>query len=728
MDNLLPSPRSNAAEVGVQPDLVAVPAPAWLVVALRRVAASLAEAEASVDQLAFAAAQHLGGTVPGIDHAVVWLHDEPRQQLQPLLADHAWLPGAVFRDPRGSLRVGEGAVGSAFVAGQPLIHVPASGGDRRAALNGVAGQSEAVMICLPLRSGTKAVGVLELFNGDGGWASVDLAPLQAIADQLALVIHNAQLADRLAAQDQRLRAYEAVVGVEGDLQQVLERAVEGVLATTGGRGVLLVAEQGGLRVAVEQGWRGSDFAPGALLDGEAAPFAAVLQTGAPQIAILPDDEWWQPIGQDGVDRLAMLPLTVGSDIVGLLAIGLAADDDPQLDWTTLGALGREIGTIIATHRLYAAGQRERRRLRSVIGAIAEGVIICDRDGRLVLANDAARALVGHPLPEDTLAVELGLTLEARDSDGHLLPSAQMPLARGLRGETFQNLDVRITNPSGTELTITCSGAPLLADDGSIDGAVVVFRDVTAIKAHDALRDEFVAVAAHEMRAPLAAIKGYADLLLRREMQRADGSDRDRRGVLMLSRQVDHLVRLVDNLLDVSRLDAGRLELYLQPADLVTLIEASIDRVSMGDANHEFHFNGPESLPILCDQLRLQQVFTNLLSNAARYSAAGTHIWVDVWTSACTIEDGVVTHVDGPDECVNIAVSDQGVGMTPDVQAKVFDRYYRANTATAASGLGLGVYLSREIVQRHGGTISLDSAPGVGTTFYVRLPLNAGTPV
>jgi two-component system phosphate regulon sensor histidine kinase PhoR len=243
--------------------------------------------------------------------------------------------------------------------------------------------------------------------------------------------------------------------------------------------------------------------------------------------------------------------------------------------------------------------------------------------------------------------------------------------------------------------------------------------MTAYKRHEALRDEFVAVAAHELRAPLAAIKGYTDLLVQREVQRPDATDRDRRGITMLSRQVDHLVRLVDNLLDVSRLDAGRLQLYLQPVDLITLIDASMDRISIGDRDHEFVVNGPQSLQIVCDQLRLQQVFTNLLSNAARYSPSGTTITVDVWTEACA--DGASSRED-VDQCVVVAVRDQGVGMTPEVQAKVYDRYYRANTVTSASGLGLGVYISREIVLRHGGQIWLESLPNVGTSFYVKLPL------
>ena len=108
-------------------------------------------------------------------------------------------------------------------------------------------------------------------------------------------------------------------------------------------------------------------------------------------------------------------------------------------------------------------------------------------------------------------------------------------------QVFQDYDVVVRTSDGHDLVMSTSGAPLLAENGVIDGAVVVFRDVTAHKQHDAARDEFLAVGAHELRAPLAAIKGYTDLLVKREMARADATERDIRGIVMLSRQVDHLV-------------------------------------------------------------------------------------------------------------------------------------------------------------------------------------------
>jgi two-component system phosphate regulon sensor histidine kinase PhoR len=492
-----------------------------------------------------------------------------------------------------------------------------------------------------------------------------------------------------------------------------------VVGASGGA-LALLHETGG-RIEVSSQLRAAQFEIGASIDFDQPLLADVLRVGQPAIEQLSPNHLWAELRTQNIDAVALLPLMAGGSSVGIMLIGLPVGREHRLDWPSLLAIGNQIGIAVANYQLYQASQRERRQLAGVIASIAEGVIICDNNSDLVLSNQMATEILGYSLSPGTAAAELARILAMRTLEGQLIVLDEMPLAKSLRGDIFHNYELLVTSADDRELVISCSGAPLVAETGDIDGAVVVFRDMTAYKQHEVLRDEFVAVAAHELRAPLAAIKGYTDLLVQREVQRLDATDRDRRGIMMLSRQVDHLVRLVDNLLDVSRLDAGRLQLYLQPVDLITLIDASMDRISIGDRDHEFVFNGPPALQIVCDQLRLQQVFTNLLSNAARYSASGTTISVDIWTEACA--DVASVGEDGS-QCVVVAVRDQGVGMTPEVQAKVYDRYYRANTVTAASGLGLGVYISREIVLRHGGQIWLESLPNVGTSFYVKLPLQS----
>ncbi|PLS83483.1 MAG: histidine kinase [Chloroflexi bacterium] len=705
-----------------------------LLLTLFRVSAQLA-AELGTRDLAPHAIRIIGSALPDIDIVGLWLYSRAERRLQ-LAAVHSGPEAPVF-DPavaaQLSLRLNEGVVGDVVATRQPVLlpdlvayqrTLAALEPANAALIEPFAAQlpTSLRVVVLPLYLGDIPVGALELFDIGTGpiAAATDLPLLQAFADQLAVVFRNAQIYAEMSEQHRRLQAFDAVVTAitaASDMPQMLERVLSVTLYVVGAQGgAIALLRETTLQVEVNYQLPTELFGPGRVQGLAVPPVAEVLRSGQPQVELLADEHPWAMLRDGGVEAVALLPLLAGGTVVGVMLLALGGASSSRLDWPSLLAFGNQIGIAIANYQLYNASQRERRQLAGVIESIAEGVIICNRTGDLVLSNQAAELILGRELEPGITMAEFARLLAMRTLDGRLLAVDETPLGRSLHGDLYQNYEVIVTNRSGHDQVISCSGAPLVADNGALDGAVVVFRDMTAYKQHEALRDEFVAVAAHELRAPLAAIKGYTDLLVQRETQRPDATDRDRRGILMLSRQVEHLVRLVDNLLDVSRLDAGRLQLYLQPADLVALVESSIDRIRIGDNNHEFVFDGPPHLHIVCDQLRLQQVFTNLLSNAARYSPAGTRISVEVWTEA--ISD---PHAD---QYMVVAVRDQGVGMMPDVQAKVFDRYYRANTVTAASGLGLGVYISREIVLRHGGQIWLESEPGVGTTFYVRLPAQA----
>jgi two-component system, OmpR family, phosphate regulon sensor histidine kinase PhoR len=710
-----------------------------LLLTLLRTSAMLA-AELESQDFAQTAVQTIVQTVPHVVKAALWFFDRVEKRLR-LAAVHGvpHLP-VLDADSRDqiALRLYEGHVGEAVATHLPrLLIAPRAFVEQLSTLDA---ENAAILsrlaaalppnlriACLPLYLGSLPIGALELFYTDSVASPTqeDLPLLQAFADQLAVVFHNAQMYAEMSAQHRRLQAFDAVVTAitnASDIQQMLEQALSVTLYVVGAeRGMILLNDDGLAEVAVSYQISSQAFATGAHFPVEGSPCAEVIRSGQPSVQPLRPLHPWAALLPADIEAVALLPLLSGGTVVGVLVIGLIANSDARLDWASLLAIGNQIGIAVANHQLYNASQRERRQLAGVIASIAEGVIICDRLGHLVLSNYAAETLLGQPLEAGMPLAELSRLLVMQTLDGQEIGPEDTPFARCLRGDVYQNYEASISVGADVQLFISCSGAPLLADDGSIDGAVVVIRDITAYKRHDAVRDQFVAVAAHELRAPLAAVKGYTDLLVRRTLQDPNGSDRDRKGIMMLSRQIEHLVQLVDNLLNVSRLDSGQLELHLQRVDLVSLIEASIERIRLGDANHEFEFNGPPRLDIICDQLRVQQVFTNLLANAARYSAAGTRVVVELWLQHCEIDRGMVHIAD--EDCVVVAVRDQGVGMSPEVQAKVFDRYYRANTATATSGLGLGMYLSREIVVRHGGRIWLESAPGQGTTFYVLLPIS-----
>ncbi len=231
-----------------------------------------------------------------------------------------------------------------------------------------------------------------------------------------------------------------------------------------------------------------------------------------------------------------------------------------------------------------------------------------------------------------------------------------------------------------------------------------------------LREEFLSVASHELRTPLTPLKGFAALTLNRMEKGADFPERERtlKALRSMARQTDRLTRLVDDLLDTSRIQAGRFELERARVDLVPLVREVLERFELrGEEGLRFHFEAPEG-PVegVWDGPRLEQVVTNLLSNAVRYSPQGGTVRVNFHLTP---------------EAVELRVRDEGIGIPPESLALLFQPFARASNATARhfGGLGLGLFICREIVQRHGGTIWAES-PGAhqGSCFHVRLPREA----
>jgi signal transduction histidine kinase len=229
---------------------------------------------------------------------------------------------------------------------------------------------------------------------------------------------------------------------------------------------------------------------------------------------------------------------------------------------------------------------------------------------------------------------------------------------------------------------------------------------------DELKSAFVSVAAHELRTPLAPIRGYVEVLLDEDVGRLN--DDQREYLETVERSTRRLLTLTSNLLDVTRIETGRVELVLQPTDLSALVKAvavEYGRQLEGRAQ-QFTLLIPSDLPpALCDEARAAQIIGNLLSNASKYTPQGGQIVVTVRPAE---EDGFI----------KVSVADTGVGIPVEDQPKLFTRFFRAQSAvlTRASGAGLGLYIVRSLIELHGGRIWFESELGKGSTFYVTFPI------
>jgi two-component system, OmpR family, phosphate regulon sensor histidine kinase PhoR len=381
-------------------------------------------------------------------------------------------------------------------------------------------------------------------------------------------------------------------------------------------------------------------------------------------------------------------------------------------------------------RLYQDTRTERLKLNAVINSIAEGVVLCNREGRLVLANQSAMELLSvERIPLDQSLSEMPDFYAMRDLEGDTLPVEQLPLARALSGEVFHEYRLLSRGASGIDTVLGFSGAPVYDDENNVDGAVVIFRDVTTSQKLERAKDDFLAVAAHELRSPLAAVRGYTDLLVRREQRRGEEDSPELRGLNILAQQVTHMLRMVDNILDVSRIDAGQVSLQLQRVNLVAMVEQVIEqqRPTAGDRMLALESDRSEVFAV-CDSLRIRQVLTNLVGNAIRYSPPATRVslWISIEPAgviAARHTAYAAARANNDDHMLMalIAVRDQGGGISEEQFGRLFQRYARGRERRG-EGLGLGLYLSREFVARHGGDIWAESREGQGSTFYVALPL------
>ncbi len=542
--------------------------------------------------------------------------------------------------------------------------------------------------------------------------------LQTFTHIITTTITNAHLFDESDRQCHRLKLFDAIVtAISGatDLQNLLSsvlHVVMDMLPISSAALFLLDEDQEHLLHATSQGLPGDYIASLCNTRIAETPCHEAIHHGQPTMRPLIDERGESALLATGLQTCAYLPFLAGGTVVGVL--GIYSDDllHKRLDITTLTPLSNQVGFAIANIRLYQASRKEHRKLHTVINSITEGILLCDKKGRIVLSNQAASALLNlDALPFHQPLSDIAQSYNIRDLEGVPLTMEQLPMAQALAGFVFYDYRLLMHGASGPNTAMSFSGSPTHTDeDGSIEGAVLVFRDITTNQKLERAKDEFLTIAAHELRSPLASVRGYSDMLLKRERERNEAHSRDLRGLTILSQQVTHMLRMVDNLLDISRLDAGCLEMQTQSVNLVSLISQVLDQQRFAAGTRELTFTTDHiELVVSCDPLRMRQVLTNLVGNAIKYSPPESQITVSL--STCQ----------NPHQEAIIAVIDQGGGIPPEHQPHLFKRFYRARSRRV-EGLGLGLYLSREFILMHGGHIWVECVQGQSTTFYVTLPV------
>lgn len=342
---------------------------------------------------------------------------------------------------------------------------------------------------------------------------------------------------------------------------------------------------------------------------------------------------------------------------------------------------------------------------ALLDSLHDGVVVLDPAGRIVMANDPARQIlrlsgVGHDAPAADL-----LRLRLHGLDRRPLPPHESPFRAALRGERFSGREYLLLRPGAPAVQVSFSGSAVCDDAGAVRCALAVFRDVTELRALERLRQEYVSLISHDLRSPLAAIMFLTEIVrLRMEKQGATDAEGDLPGI---QREVERMDAMLTDLLESARIDSGGLGLRRAPTDLCGMATQLCARLGGDGGRVQVRAEPAGAIPhVAADGARVERVLMNLVTNALKYSDAGSPVTIRIEPA--------------PGE-VRVSVDDRGRGIAGGDLPHVFDRFFRVTRSDHAQGVGLGLYISRMIVEEHGGRIWAESVVGEGSTFTFSLP-------
>ncbi|MFN8473959.1 MAG: CheR family methyltransferase [Anaerolineae bacterium] len=346
-------------------------------------------------------------------------------------------------------------------------------------------------------------------------------------------------------------------------------------------------------------------------------------------------------------------------------------------------------------------ETERMRLAAILTSIGDAVLVVGRDGRAALTNAAYQTMFG------------GGELVPLDEQGQALSAEQTPQQRAARGEAF-NTEFTMRGEDGSLRYFEANGQPVRDPQSNVEWGVVVIRDITD-RSLRRLQDQFLALASHELRTPLTSLRANLGALTR-QLEGIEVDGRVRQQVNGAMKAAMELNALVDDLSDITRVQSDKLRLNAEPLDLRRVVMDAVETMTPLTTGQTIRLRKPrQPVPVVGDALRLRQIVANLIANAINY-APNTET-IDVSLRQVEKE-------------AELKVQDHGAGIAPEALPHVFSRYYQVTRqgADQTGGLGLGLYLVKQLTEAHGGTVAVASKAGKGTTFTVRLPLHGASSI
>ena len=424
---------------------------------------------------------------------------------------------------------------------------------------------------------------------------------------------------------------------------------------------------------------------------------------------------WLPLPPESAGRrhnVAASPMFVGGDVEGYL-VCFAAAPRPfrERHLEVLATIASQAAVAVEKARLYSRTLEDKNKVETILGALRDGLVLTDARGAIVEFNPVAGQLLGLDSPDGSVHLASALldVVESCDLGSASIQEAVESVLEG--GTVFGEMNVEEEGA----VTVQAHFIPLRDRFHRVAGMVLFLHDITEFKRVDEMKSNFVSNVSHELRTPLTSISGFVSLLLAGRAGPLNPNQERYLGVV--KQQSAYLTRMIEELLDLSRLQAGNVRAEARRSDLRSITSKTVADLAGAarERDVEVVHHLRDDLPdVNVDPVRITQVLTNVIGNAIKYTGVGG-----------TVE--ITAHSTGP--FVQVRVSDNGIGISPTALPHIFDRFFQARPDDSgdSGGFGLGLAITREIVELHGGRIWAESVPDMGSTFYFTLPVFAGSP-